>query len=40
MKLKKQIVIGSAVLIAATAVCYNLVYWAGEQIKKRKEQGK
>ena len=39
MKLKKQIVIGSAILIAATAVCYNLAYWAGEKIKKRKEKG-
>ena len=40
MKLKKQVIIGSAILVAATAVCCNLAYWAGEQIKKRKEKGK
>ena len=40
MKLKRQIVLGSAILIAATAVCYNLAYWAGEKIKERKEKEK
>ena len=38
MKMKKQRVLGSALLTLTTAACLKLAQWAGKKIKEREEK--
>ena len=38
MKMKKQLVLGSALLTLTTAACLKLAQWAGKKIKERAEK--
>ena len=40
MKLKKQLLLGGALLSLTTAACLKLVQWAGKKIKERESKGK
>ena len=38
MKMKKQLVLGSALLTLTTVACLKLAQWAGKKIKEREEK--
>ena len=38
MKVKKQLVIGGALLAATSTACLKLAQWAGKKIKERDEK--